>query len=286
MHSLEHTDAQHLSPLKILLAEDNLTNQKLTLRQLQLLGYCADTVINGQAAVDAVQTTDYDVILMDCQMPEIDGFQATVMIRAWEQQQLPQRHSIVIIAMTASDLEQDRGRAKSIGMNDYLTKPVRKEVLAALLNHWQQVILNSSDSTATKEARPLPHQSIASEPLPVAHLNLTYLKRLSDDAPEFAVELLISFLEDSNNHLKMLREAISHQDSPQIRQIAHHIKGASANVGAMKMCSLAEQLEYQLDLTQAATTAELVDQLERSLTQIQGFLHRMRNETRKICTGE
>lgn len=267
------------SPLKILLAEDNLTNQKLTLRQLQLLGYWADTVVNGQAAVDAVQQAPYDIVLMDCQMPAIDGFQATALIRAWEQQQ-PLRYPIVIIAMTASDLEQDRGRARAIGMNDYLTKPVRKEVLAALLDRWQQIILTPSNLATTKatggDAGTAPHQP-PPEPLPLSHLDLACLYRLSDNTPEFAVELLISFLEDSHNHLNTLREAVSHQDFPQIQQAAHHIKGASANVGATRMRFLAEQLERQSH-PEAVTAGELVTQLECSLTQVQRFLHRMRNE--------
>lgn len=268
--------------LKILLAEDNLTNQRLTLRQLQVLGQSADTVANGQAAVDAVrQCRDdnrYDIVLMDCQMPVLDGFGATLAIRTWEQHQ-PQHSPVVIIAMTASDLEQDRRRAEAIGMNDYLTKPVRKERLAALLNHWSlRLFAANSAPPPTPLVPPSPSPDASS----ASHLDLEQLHRLSDHTPEFELELLKLFLEDSAVHLKTLQQAVFREDFQQIRQSAHHLKGASASVGATIVQALAEQLETQLYPNQATVTAELIARLEFSLTQVQTFLHKMKNEAEKM----
>lgn len=285
MCSLDCTVLERKPLLKILLAEDNLTNQRLTLRQLEVLGHSADTVANGQAAVDAVRQcrdqSRYDLVLMDCQMPVLDGFEATLAIRTWEQHQ-PQHSPVVIIAMTASDLEQDRRRAEAIGMNDYLTKPVHKERLAALLNHWS---LRLTPANAASPPSSL-LSSLPPEASSTSHLDLEQLHRLSDHTPEFELELLKLFLEDSAVHLKAIQQAISGGDFQQIQQSAHHLKGASASVGATIVHTLAEHLETQLYPNQAPVMAELIARLQFSLTQVQTFLHRMRNEAEKSVTSE
>lgn len=289
MSNADSLASTHLSRLRILIAEDNLINQKLTLRQLLLLDYEADLVTNGQAAVDAVKQFPYDVVLMDCQMPVLDGFAATIAIRQWEQQQqLPQ--PIVVIAMTASDLEHDRQRATAIGMNDYLIKPVRKETLATLLDRWSQVIRTNANSAEShtselrrtnRASQGVPQEAIDPELLLPTHLDFSHLHRLCDNAPDFELELLQLFLQDSQSHLEALQQAIFKQDFQQIQQIAHHIKGASANVGAKMMQWLAEQLEHQTDSHPAPstlnlTTAELIGKLEFSLNQVRALLNRMK----------
>lgn len=119
--------------LRILIAEDNITNQKVALRQLKNLGYGADVVSNGLEAVQAWETVGYDLIFMDCQMPEMDGFEATRQIRAKES--LTATH-VPIIALTANAMPEDRQRCQAAGMDDYLSKPVRKQDLAAKLLQW------------------------------------------------------------------------------------------------------------------------------------------------------
>jgi HPt (histidine-containing phosphotransfer) domain-containing protein len=198
-------------------------------------------------------------------MPVLDGFDATLAIREWEHQQQHDgtlRSPIVIIALTASTLEQDWGRALSIGMNDYLIKPIYKEVLSTLLDHWQQVIFTQSEGASTRNS--------VSNSLP--HLDLDHLHRLSDNQPEFELELLKLFWEDNALHLKTLQQAIDRQDFSQIQRSAHHIKGASASVGAKRMQFLAEQLENQSYPASGTITAELMAKLEFSLAQIGIYL--------------
>jgi len=195
--------SKYPSSLRILIAEDNLTNQKLMLRQLQLLGYDADLAVDGQAAVDAVKQFSYDVVLMDCQMPVLDGFDATIAIRQWEQQRQSAK-SIMVIAMTASNLEHDRQRAAAIGMNDYLTKPIHKEELAVLLDRCKQFVQSGflEPFSGTGALAPVAQATIDPCPLLPAHLDFSYLHRLCDNTPDFELELLQIFLQDSQNHLK------------------------------------------------------------------------------------
>ncbi|WP_416676427.1 response regulator [Egbenema bharatensis] len=291
-----------LSNLRILLAEDNVLNQKLTVRQLSGLGFWAEVVANGQAAVDAVThaTSDftYDLVLMDCQMPELDGFAATQAIRDWERSRGLQSHPIVIVAMTASDLRQDQQRAIEVGMDDYLVKPIRQEGLRRLLERWGHVALHRtairssalssvSSSPASRQSSPslsspspnlpasthstIQNGSIALDETRFRHLSshLHHLHRLADGSPEFAAELLQLFISDSYQHLHQLQLAIISQDFLQIEQIAHHLKGASANLGADAIQRIAEEVEQRSRQQQGEGLGNLAIRLEASLRQLE-----------------
>ena len=122
-----------LASARILVAEDNLINQKLSVAQLKRLGLDADVVKNGQEAVDAIKTKDYALVLMDCQMPGMDGFEATRVVRASE---LGTRKHTTIVAITANALDGDREVCVAAGMDDYLSKPVQLDALRALVQRW------------------------------------------------------------------------------------------------------------------------------------------------------
>jgi CheY-like chemotaxis protein len=130
-----HTVAEHsVQSIRILLAEDNVINQKVMQKMLNGLGFTADVAANGLEAVRALELINYDLVLMDCMMPEMDGFEATSMIRNVSSKVL--NHSVPIIAMTANAMVGDRELCFEAGMDDYLAKPVKKEELAGVLKKW------------------------------------------------------------------------------------------------------------------------------------------------------
>ncbi|MBF2072510.1 MAG: response regulator [Synechococcales cyanobacterium C42_A2020_086] len=273
--------AQEPLDLKILIVEDNLTNQNVILKQLQTLGYSADLAADGQAALHAIEQSPYDIVFMDCRLPVLDGFSATQLIRQREQYTAPHK-KLIIIAMTASDLPQDQAKAMAVGMDDYLHKPVRREMLAATLQRWSQNLavehsFNPPRNKFLDSQNPvLLRASDADSLLPAdgleLHLDLEHLHLLSDNNPEFELELLALFMDDTRRHLEKLRQAIASADASAAEQIAHHIKGASASIGAYLIQQIAEEIEQIAHVHQLQDTSSFVAQLDRALHHIQAFL--------------
>ncbi len=131
--------------LRLLLAEDNLVNQKVALKQLQTLGYTADVATNGKEVLQLLEKIPYDLILMDCQMPVLDGLEATREIHRWQDCDFANGHRPVVVAMTANAMKEDQQKCRAAGMDDYLSKPVFKDKLAAVLEHWSSVIMTREE---------------------------------------------------------------------------------------------------------------------------------------------
>lgn len=247
---------------RILVVEDNLINQKVIVQQLQSLSYQADIASNGQAALDITAQTYYPIILMDCRLPKVDGFTATRCIR--DREQRSNQPKTIIIALTASDDPQSHEEAIQAGMDDFLVKPLRRETLAKTIEHWQGVISQSElSSSSTSEANPNasgsdntpPSRLFAPELEP--YFDLERLNQLADQSWDFAQELLQLYREDTQLQIQQLQQAIEQSDYPQIVHLAHHLKGASANIGAKQIEQIMDQIEVfaqqplQLRLLQA-----------------------------------
>jgi signal transduction histidine kinase/DNA-binding response OmpR family regulator len=225
--------AQRL-PLRILLAEDNAVNQKLALRLLERMGYRADVAANGMEALQALERQPYDVVLMDMQMPEMDGLEATRYIcREWPAEERPR-----IIAMTANATPSDRAACLAAGMDDFVSKPVRVEQLVAALNKCQP---------RTAARPPVPSSPILVQAQKVAStLDQTELKRLEKSMggdTAYVAEIIDAFLVDTPRLLLDLRQAMEQKQGDSLRRAAHTLKGSSASLGAMTLASLCQELE-------------------------------------------
>jgi PAS domain S-box-containing protein len=234
-------------PLRILLAEDNLVNQKVARALLNSLGYQCDVVNNGAEALEALERKGYDVILMDMQMPRMDGLEATR--RICQQYAVPERPHI--IALTANAMVGDRETCLAAGMNDYISKPVKQADLEHSLVQAAKLRLAHS----------------APAPAPVS--NSLLADWLGEDSAEIVQELLTLYLSDTPKHLTALRNALAQRNAPLLGQAAHSLKGSSAYIsGAETLTQLSAQLE-QLSHTEAWLEAEaLFQQLETAFDQL------------------
>ena len=201
------------SALRILLAEDNAMNQKVATRLLEQLGYRADVASNGREAIEALERQPYDVVLMDVQMPELDGLDATRQIcERWPEETRPH-----IIAMTANALPEDREACFAAGMNDYVAKPIRAEELVAAL----------------KRAKPLVNGDGGSAAIGYVSLDDAALGNLRDlGGDEFLGEVIDAFLADAPGLIATLRSSLDEQNTEELRRAAHTLKSNGATLGA------------------------------------------------------
>lgn len=217
-------------PLRILLAEDSLVNQQVAMHMLSRMGYRADTVANGAEAVDAVLHRHYDVVLMDLQMPEMDGLQAARRIRA----DAPAERQPRIVAMTANAMRGDRDRCLAAGMDDYVSKPVRPEELAAALRR--------CGSGEAESERPR-NAAVAHVPV-IDRSAIASLEQLETDVHTLIVVGLIDlFLRESADRMAAIDEAVADGNAAALAREAHTLKADSATFGAGRVASMCLTLE-------------------------------------------
>ncbi len=243
----------------ILLAEDNPINRKLATIILTKAGYRVDGVANGREALAALECQTYDLVLMDVQMPEMDGLEATAAIRnsgrPWA--------AMPVLAMTAHAMQGDREKCIGSGMDDYLTKPIQPTLLLKTVRHW----IENKNSTA-KETVMNGHQD-RTAPSP---LNLTAaLERCAGDH-DFLREVLDEFLSLSGDQVGAIAEAVQSADPDTVTKQAHSIKGAAANLGAEQVAGTALELELLGREAQLDNAAQIVEKLRRQIEELQQFV--------------
>ena len=244
-----HVDSQmgRNWPLRILLAEDNATNQKLALRLLGRIGYQADVAANGLEALHALERQRYDVVLMDIQMPEMDGLEATRRLR----RELPEAQQPQVIAMTANAMQGDRELCLAAGMDDYISKPIRIEALVAALSKSQPLddSLAAGEQTIQPEilppslADPVSAAESSATPPILDPAALQNLQTMLGGEFHYLAELIDSFLEDAPRLLAQLDQFIVAQDAEGTRRIAHSLKSNAADFGATRLSGLCRELE-------------------------------------------
>lgn len=253
------------SKLKILLAEDNLVNQKVALKQLKSLGYDADVAANGKEVLQMLAQIPYDLILMDCQMPILDGLETTREIHRQQNYFFASGRRPVVVALTANAMKEDIQICLDAGMDDYLSKPVLKDKLAAVLEQWSQAILTTLELAEPKDD---PTDATLSD----LQIDWEHLHQLSENDPEFELELLQMFVKDTQAHIEVLKVAIAANDIQQLEREAHHLKGASSNVGATDIYLFAEKLEQLVHYHPIEEVSHCLRDLEALSDRIQTFL--------------
>jgi two-component system sensor histidine kinase/response regulator len=229
---------------RILVAEDNEVNQEVTVAMLQALGCEVEAVENGQLAVERVENESFDLVLMDCQMPTMDGFAATRAIRARERRAREsgrEVRQVPIIALTAHAMRGDRQECLAVGMDDYLTKPFAKAELREVLERW----LTRSDDTPSRREESTADRATAMQANADLRFDPAVLRRLADvgGGRELLSRVVDKYLSSSARLLSALRDAVAVSDPEALGAAAHTLKSSSAQVGAVRLSSLCKELE-------------------------------------------
>jgi signal transduction histidine kinase/CheY-like chemotaxis protein/ligand-binding sensor domain-containing protein len=251
---------------KILVVEDNFVNRKVIIGILEKMGFNVEAVTDGKKAIEALRAESFDLVLMDCHMPEIDGFEATQQIRIDEG---ASKHT-PIIALTASALPNERAKCFEVGMDDFASKPIQPEELELTLKRWLK--LPGKPKQADEDGSDLPMTGVGSEEYSAvldkkALDQLLYLQ--SADKPGWLDELIKGFFGGTEKRLVQLREAIEQDDSQAIRNLAHTSKGACFSFGASRLSQLCNRLERKSgNEASAKEKRELLRQIENEFARV------------------
>jgi PAS domain S-box-containing protein len=261
-----HTIAeQNRQRVRILIAEDNPTNQKLAVTLLKKAGYFVDAVEDGRRAIQSLKLKAYDLILMDVQMPEMDGFEATQAIRVMEGEA---KHT-PIIAMTAHAMKGDRERCLQAGMDDYISKPIEPQEFFDAIEKWTKFRGKEKDLSPSKS-----ELALSEHIEPVEPIDLESALRRFDGDKEFFKEMLQEFLSYAPKQLKKLAEAIKRGDAKVVEREAHSLKGGAGNLGATSIADLALRLEFLGRTKDLAEAKKIIGNLKAELKRLEEYSNR------------
>ena len=253
---------------RVLVVDDNTTNQKVARLMLENLGCRVDVAANGKEALELLDLLPYDLVFMDCEMPEMDGYEATAEIR---RRHADDRH-VPVVAMTAKAIQGDRERCLEAGMDDYISKPVRPEDLEMALARWVSGNGTAVESGQQSAPPPAPPEALAPALDPAVTARLCELAAATD--PSVMSEIYEAFLSSAVDYLAAIREGAATNDAEGLRKAAHAFKGASADIGAQHLAELCRQLE-------ALGEAGRVDGAVKNLEELEQEFARVKNEVEK-----
>jgi two-component system, sensor histidine kinase and response regulator len=259
-HQQRHHIAQRFTG-RVLVAEDNAVNQRITLAQLARVGLQADVASNGVEALQAISQFPYDLVLMDCQMPEMDGYQATREIRHREQGS--KRGHLHVVAMTANAMAGDREQCLAAGMDDYVAKPVRLEMLVEILGRYlpSHEVAEGDDSRVVKILAEENNDSAA------ALVDLSVLLRMRNEIGEDSVftDVVNIFISETPINIRSIAQAMKSDDIDEIRRLAHKLKGSCHIIGARLIGAGCIEIEDLIRKNQADRLAIVVSTLQHQL---------------------
>jgi CheY-like chemotaxis protein len=238
----------------ILLVEDNLINQQVALGILQIQGYSVTVVNNGREALDARAQGDFDLILMDCHMPEMDGFEATMEIREREQSSIGKR--VPIIAVTANAMAQDREECLNAGMDDHLSKPFSMQTMQDMLDRW----MPQAASTKSAAAAELAARATAKAAEVLDRQVLDQLSTLLK--PERLARTINLYLVESPKLIQKMKQAAAASDAPEIVRSAHSLKSSSGNLGAKVLSRYCGDIEASARRADAEEACKIFAKIE------------------------
>jgi CheY-like chemotaxis protein/HPt (histidine-containing phosphotransfer) domain-containing protein len=280
----KHTVAEEyvLKDFRILLAEDYPTNQEVAIRHLQRAGYQVDLAENGQQATDLCKRKHYDLILMDIQMPVMDGFKATEKIRSHEKELAgPNSQAAtrsVIIAMTAHAQEKYREKCLESGMDDYISKPLRRRELLAIVDKWVNKIAESPLSLGTEEAgtqKLQPEKTENRQYQKIVPIDFNRAIEEFEGDREYLMKVFEGFLKNVSNQIKTICQALSDGNAEVVWKEAHSIKGGAANLTADNLSKIASELE---NIGKSGDLKEGNDILEKLEKEYQCLVDYVRNK--------
>ncbi|HJY83362.1 MAG TPA: response regulator, partial [Candidatus Binatia bacterium] len=269
------TETPQSVPPRVLIAEDNVVNQKIAQLMLEQLGCRTNVAANGKEAVAMAEMAPYDVVFMDCEMPEMNGFEATAEIRRRE---IGGRH-IPIVAMTAKAADRGRQRSLQAGMDDYLSKPLQLEELKIMLERWVAKTVQASTAAVPPKGDPAGEGAGKEESNDSASAldpeRLQILQTLARRAkPGLYQQLLRNFQTGAIQRITALREAVAKDDSAGLQQASHALKGVSLNIGARGVAEICQRLEALGEAQTVVGAAALIEELDRELIRVNNEIER------------
>lgn len=269
---------------RLLVAEDHVVNQQLAIMMLERLGHQVDVVANGQEAVEAVHRKAYDVVFMDCQMPEMDGFKATQEIRRREaslgndeQRATRNPRHLPIIAMTANVMRGDREKCLAAGMDDYVAKPIRADALTEVLARWLPKEPSSQMEQTPEQTEPhidlAPPPSHSETPALSPHTLEEWRSMLGEGYHEFLARITEQFITDAGECVEQVQRFAHEGKVEELARTAHGLKGISGNVGAEGLQSLALALEQHCHQGSVEEATAMSSQIHTEFTRVQQAFH-------------
>ncbi len=255
--------------LRVLLAEDNVVNQRVAVLLLERLGYRADVVGNGVEALAALAERPYDVVLMDVQMPVMDGLQATRRLRA----ELPADRQPRVVAMTANAMAEDREQCLAAGMDDYLAKPVRRDELAAALSRVTGLVEEDVAPEPEPEPEPVVDGAVDTSVL------LSLVSRLGERGPAVLERLLGTWEGETTKRLDELQVAVGAGDAEAVSRVAHSVRGGSASLGAVHLAEVCGDVETRLRAGEQVDLPEAQERIRAAVEEARTALGRLRDGT-------
>jgi CheY-like chemotaxis protein/HPt (histidine-containing phosphotransfer) domain-containing protein len=255
-------------PVRILVAEDSPLNLQVALKQLEKLGYQGDAATDGTQALQALGRIAYDIILMDCQMPEMSGYEATWQIREQEKQQATDPATatrVYIIAMTANTEADNREKCRQAGMDDFIVKPVQLPELEAALH---RALADRATQQALEEVI---------DPIVIAGLRQLRIP----GRPDPLAEIIDLFLQEAPKQLDAMRQAIAKNDLNAMARVisaATALKGSAGNLGARNLAALGEEIEQAAKAGFLADAAPVLDKATAEFTRVRDTLGKIKSE--------